>query len=145
MSGYEHVATKAELERLGDPSDLRLVLANLYHDAAVPLNVRINALVSLASFPSPEGKALLEKVIASRDTSDIVRRPALMAYGAGFRDESVPLIKRFLAHTDLHTRNAAAKTLGQIPSPAAREALRTRLPQESEPLVRSTIQAALVR
>lgn len=145
MSGYEHVATKEELERLGDPRDLRVVLAALYHDAGVPLNVRINALTSLASFPSPEGKALLEKVIASRETSDIVRRPALLAYGAGFHDEAVPLVKRYLDHTDLHTRNAAARSLGRIPSPAAREALRTRLPQEPEPLVRSTIQAALVR
>ena len=48
-----------------------------------------------------------------------------------------------LDHPELHTRNAAARTLGEIGTPPAKEALKKRLPAEKDAMVKATIRASL--
>jgi HEAT repeat protein len=143
MSGYEHIVSKEELERMGTGEQLTPVLLDIYNDPSVHLAVRTNALASLRFFPSPQAKAAMEKVLMSTDTSDVVRRSAIRAYGSGFGDAAVPMLARFLSHPELHTRNITARTLGDLHTPDAVEALRKRLPQEGEPMVRKTIETGL--
>jgi hypothetical protein len=143
MSGYEHIVSKQELERMGTAAQLTPALIDIYNDPSVHLAVRTNALASLRFFPSTEARAAMEKVLMSTETSDVVRRSAIRAYGSGFGDASVPMVAKFLSHPELHTRNIAARTLGDLHTPEAMEALRKRLPQEGEPMVRKTIETGL--
>jgi HEAT repeat protein len=143
MSGYEHIVTREELVRLGSPEQLTEALIAIYGDQSVHLVIRTNALASLRFFPSPRAKSEMEKVLMSADTDDTVRRSAIRAYGSGFRDAAVPMLARFLSHPEIHTRDITAKTLGDLQTPEAVDALRRRLPQESEPMVRKSIESRL--
>jgi HEAT repeat protein len=143
FSGREHIVTKDELDRLGTPAQLTGGLIAIYRDGSQPQVVRINALTSLRFYPGPESKAVLEEALLSKDTEDATRRSAIKAYGAGWKEDAVPVVAKLLDYSELHTRNAAAKTLGEIHSASAQQALRSRLPKETEPLVRTTIEAGL--
>jgi HEAT repeat protein len=143
FSGREHIVSKDELDRLGSPAQLTEGLIALYRDGTQPLAVRINALTSLRFYPGAESKAVLEEALLAKDTEDATRRSAIKAYGVGWKDEAVPVVAKLLDHSELHTRNTAARTLGEIHSASAQEALRARLPKEKEPLVRTTIEAGL--
>jgi HEAT repeat protein len=143
FSGREHIVSKDELDRLGSPLQVSEGLIALYRDGAQPLVVRTNALTSLRFYPGPQSKAVMEEALLSKDTEDATRRSAIKAYGAGWKDDAVPVVAKLLDHGELHTRNTAARTLGDIHSASAQEALRARLPKEKEPLVRTTIEAGL--
>jgi HEAT repeat protein len=145
LSGFEHIASKEELDRLGSPPALVAALSSIYDDASAEMFVRVNALASLRFYPLPQSRAVLERALMSPDTPDPARRSAVKAYGAGFGAKAVPILDRLLDHPELHTRNAAAGTLAAIHDPRAQDALRRRLPQEKEPLVRKTIQSGLGR
>jgi hypothetical protein len=145
FSGYEHIVTKDELAKLGDSAQLTKALESLYRDPATPANVRVNALASLRFFPSPEVKALYEQTLAAPETGDDVRRSAVKAYGAGFGREAVPVLSKMLEHPELHTRNAAVKTLGAIADDKAVIALREHLAREQAPLVKSSIEDVLAK
>jgi hypothetical protein len=143
MSGYEHIVTKDELDRLGEPEALTAALLAVHADPEVHLAVRTNALANLRFYPSPTAKAALEGALLSPATPDVIRRSAVKAYGAGFGQEAVDVLAKMLEHEELHTRNLAAKTLLQIGGQRATETLRHRLPNEREALVKSTIEAGL--
>ena len=145
LSGYEHLVSKDELDRLGSPPALTAALTSIYDDASVEPFVRINALTSLRFYPAARSRSVLERALMSSETSDAARRAAVKAYGTGFGVEAVPVLDRLLDHPELHTRNAAAGTLAAIDDQKAQQALRRRLPEEKEPLVRKTIETGLAR
>ena len=145
FSGYEHIANRGELAGLASQTELTRALRDVYADPAVHLSVRVQALASLRFFPSDEAKEIFEKVLLASDTTDIARHAAVKAYGAGFGEAAVPVLGRMLEFPELHTRNAAARTLSDIGGDKALFALRQRLPQEREALVKSSIEAALAK
>jgi HEAT repeats len=145
FGGYEHIVTREELVRLAGPPALSAALSAIYDDAAQPLHVRVQALASLRFFPGAQSKATFERVLMAQDTPDAARRAGAKAYGFGFQAEAVPILDKLLDHGELHTRNAAARSLGDIKDDRAQQALRRRLTQEPEPLVRKTIESGLRR
>jgi HEAT repeat protein len=145
MSGYEHLVSKAELQSLASTDALVEALTAIYDEPTVRLVVRNRALTSLRFFPTPDAKRALEQAILAAGTPDVVRRTALKAYGAGFGDAAIPTVAKFLDHDDLHTRNAAARSLADLHTEHALAVLRLHLPLEKDSLVKSTIQAGLDR
>jgi hypothetical protein len=145
LSGFEHVPDRAELARLGRAAELTSTLTAMYRDPSLPSFVRIRALTSLRFFPGAQSKTVLEQALTDPVTSDQARRAAVKAYGAGFGAQAIPLLDRLLVHHELHTRNAAAHSLVDMKEDAAREALRRRLPDEPEPLIRKTIETGMRR
>jgi hypothetical protein len=143
MSGYEHTVSKTELQAMGTPDAIVAALIGIYGDNTVHPAVRVQALTSLRFFPGPQSKAALESALAAPETPDVVRRPALKAYGVGFGDDAVDLVSKFLDHKDLHTRNAAARSLSDLGTQRALAVLRLRLPEEQNQMVKSTIEAGL--
>jgi hypothetical protein len=143
LGGYENMVTKDQLLQLGTPEQLTPALAEIYQDTSVHLAVRIQALTSLRFFPDARSRATLEQALTGADTADAARRAAVKAYATGFGADAVPILGRVLEHQELHTRNAAAKALGEIGTEPALAALRKRLPAESDPMVKGTIQASL--
>jgi hypothetical protein len=143
MSGYEHIVSKEELERMGTPEELTQALIAVHEDPSVHLLVRTNALASLRHFPSPTSKGAMEKALMNPETSDVVRRSAVQAYAAGFGDDAVPILAQMLSHPEVHTRDITAKALGKMGTPEAVAALRRRLPQEQEPMVKKAIESGL--
>jgi hypothetical protein len=145
LGGFEHIVSKEELLRLGTPAELTPALASIYQDPSAPIHVRNQALASLRFFPGAESRTTLERAIMSAETSDTARRAAVKAYAVGFGPQAVPILARMLDHSELHTRNAAAQSLSEIGDGPAQQALRRRLPRETEPMVRKTIETALSR
>jgi HEAT repeat protein len=143
LSGFDQIATKDELDRLGPPPTLVAALTSIYDDATLEPFVRINALASLSFYPSPQARTVLERALTSPATTDPARRAAVKAYGAAFGTQAVPILDRLLDHPELHTRNTAARTLAAMHDPRAQQALRRRLPDEKEELVRKSIQSGL--
>ncbi len=92
----------------------------IYDDARQPLHIRVQALTSLRFFPGPASKATFERVLMAPDASDAARRAGAKAYGFGFQAEAVPILDELLDHGELHTRNAAARSLGDIQDEKAR-------------------------
>jgi HEAT repeat protein len=145
LAGYETIATREQLLRLGDEGALVDALAALYRDPGVDSYIRVRALTSLHFFPGPTAKAVLEQALEAPDTTDVARRTAVKAYGAGFGQTAVPLLGKLIDHPDVHTRNAAAEMLGEIRGERSLQALRRRLVHEASPLVRGTIETGLQR
>jgi hypothetical protein len=145
MSGYEHIMTKDELDKMGSPAALTAALLAIHQDPAVHLAVRTNALANLRFYPSPIVKTAMEAALLGPDTPTSLRRSAVKAYGTSFGSEAVEVLAKMLANPEIHTRNVAAKTLAQIGGKEAGAALRQRLPNEREQLVKSTIEAGLRR
>jgi HEAT repeat protein len=143
LGGYENMVTRDQLLRLGTPEQLTPALAGIYQDASVHLAVRIQALSSLRFFPDARSRATLEQALTAADTADAARRAAVKAYATGFGAEAVPVLGRLLEHKELHTRNAAAKALGEIGTEPALAVLRRRLLDETDSMVKGTIQAQL--
>jgi HEAT repeats len=142
---YEYVPQKSDLDRLGTPAEVTASLTDLAGDTSVSPHVRIQALASLGFYPSPESKRVLEATITAPETSNVLRRSALRAFGSGFKAEAVPLLSRYLDHSDMHSRTAAVRALGQIKTPDAATALRRRLGSEPEATVKATIAAELAK
>ena len=143
LGGYENMITRDQLLRLGTSEQLTPALAGIYQDASVHLAVRIQALSSLRFFPDARSRTTLEQALTGADTTDAARRSAVKAYAAGFGAQAVPVLGRVLEHPELHTRNAAARALGEIHTEQALATLRLRLPSEADPMVKATIQAQL--
>jgi HEAT repeat protein len=143
LGGYEDVPTREQLLRLGDEAQLVDGLVAIYRDPGVESYVRVRALTSLHLFPNATSQAVLEQALQAPETTDVARRTAVKAYGAGFGQAAVPLLGKLIDHPDLHTRNAAARMLGQIRGEPSLRTLRRRLGQEGSALVRGTIEAGL--
>ena len=140
LSGYESVPSLVEWRRLG-PGTLAVLVA-LFEAPETPPYVRLRAVAATAAFPSDVARAFLLRVARSA-TSDLIAREALLtlgrAFGEGVRGELAP----FLAHRVPLLREAAARALGRIGSPACRALLEARLETEGHPAVREAMSRAL--
>ncbi|MBI5609716.1 MAG: HEAT repeat domain-containing protein, partial [Deltaproteobacteria bacterium] len=145
FGGYEYVPTREDLLAVAPEAELVPALWALYHAPEQRLAVRTQALVSLRFFPSEQVLGWFETVLRDPATVAAVRRPAAKAYGFAFGERAVSLLGELLGHEDLHTRDSAARALGAIASPAARQKLSERDKVESEPSVKATLAAELAK
>ena len=145
LAGYERLVTREDLAGLGEPAAVTEALVAIYKNPAGDSYIRGRALTSLQFFPGPTSRAVMEEALMAPDTSDVARRTTVKAYGAAFGAEAVPVLSALLSHEDVHTRDAAARTLGTIQGEPARKVLRKRLDHEQSGFVRKTIEAGLAR
>jgi HEAT repeat protein len=143
LGGYEDVPARAELLRVGPPDVLVAELQQIYLDPSVPDWKRLRALCSLRYFPGRASREAFENALSNPDTPVPILRAAVRAYGSTFREQAIGVLRPLLAHSDLHTRDAVALTLGEIGSPQALQLLKARADIEPEELVRATIRAQL--
>lgn len=143
LSAYEGGPTAAEWRAMG-PQTLA-VLVSLYDDSSQPAYVRLRVLSAVASFPTPATRTFLLAATRAPGQSDLFVREAVLslgrAFGAGALDDVTP----FLGSRETVVREAAARSLALIGTPAAREALRRRLVLEPDATVRATLETALRR
>jgi hypothetical protein len=143
LGGYEHIISRPDLERLGTEDEIKRVLATISQDPSRRLIHRVNALSSLRFFPDARAKHLYEQTLLDPAANVVLQRSALDAYGVAFPADAVPLLSRWLADPDPHTRNVAARRLASMGSSAARSALQRRLAIEPDRAVRNTMEQGL--
>lgn len=143
LSGYEHTPGAGEWRALG--SEALPVLIDLYDDADVPPYVRLRAVHAVSFYPSPATRTFLLAVARAPRQSDLLVRQAVLSLVHAFGARSVADVAPFLAHAEPVVREAAAAGLGRMRTPAARDALRARLPLEADDTVRGAIERALER
>lgn len=139
LTGFEHVPTDAEWQRLGD-GVLRHLIA-LYDDPSQPAYVRLRAVGATGAFPVPATRTFLLAVTRAPRQSDLLTREAVRALGRGFGARAQRELAGFLTHDSPLVREVAARALGR--AGVGDDALRDRLATERNDEVRSAIQAAL--
>lgn len=143
LTAYEGGPSAAEWRAMG-PETLT-VLVSLYNDSAQPAYVRLRVLSAVASFPTPATRTFLLAATRAPGQSDLFVREAVLSLGRAFGAAALDDVTPFLGSGDTVVREAAARSLGLIGTPAARDALRRRLVLEPDATVRQTLQSALSR
>jgi len=143
FGGYEFVPGREALLKIAPEPELVPGLIALWQDPAAPLNARINALASLRHWPSLLTRAVFEAALQAAVTPDAARRSAVKAYGVAFGPDAVPLLALLSTHRDLHTRDAVARALARVGTAGSKAALGKALEAETEPSVRTTLEAAI--
>ncbi len=120
------------------------VLVTLYNDQAMPGFVRIRAVAAARYFPTDASRTFL-RAVAQSSTSDLYIARAVGSLAHAFGDGALEDIRPFLAHREYVVREAAARALGAMRAPVARQLLEARLRIEPEDAVRVTLRRALAR
>ncbi len=139
LGAYEEPPKQAELVALGAGVDAELMA--IADDGAVPHSRRANAVIALQWFPSDTVRTFLVAHLEP-GADALLRRKAATSLGA-FGPVAVPDLTKALADADVHVRAAAARALGTIADPSARQALEQRLPVETDASVKSAITKSL--
>lgn len=142
LSGYESVPSAAEWEKMGDVGPELFALSK---DPTISPSVRVRATHALGYFPAADHQAWLGSLIADPTVSTQLRRASCYALANGWGDTALPLISPALTDSDKQLRNAAARAVGSIGSPAARATLEGRLVAEADPMVQNTLKSLLGR
>jgi len=141
LSGIEDTPTETDWRRLGDGA--LPVLIDLYTDRTAPGFVRLRAVGATAAFPRAATRTFLLAVANAEGQSDLFVREAVNALARGFGQAASADVARFLGHRAPVVREAAARALGRMGGDGATRALRLRLGDESDVVVRESIQRAL--
>ena len=136
LSGYEETASPDSLKAVsGDvPGALRAIAS----DTTLTRTQRSRAIHALGWFPNDETRAFL--VTQARSAEPMFARKAIYALANGWGDGAIDELVLALANHDVQTRMAAAYALGNVDTPSAKLALEARLPLETDPTVKSTIE-----
>ena len=136
LSGYEETASPDSLKALsGDvPATLRAIVA----DSSLTQTQRARAIHALGWFPDDTNRAFL--VAQARSGNPMFARKAIYALANGWGDGAMDELVFGLANHDVQTRMAAAYALGNLDTPSAKLALEARLPLETDPTVKATIE-----
>jgi HEAT repeat protein len=139
LSGGEWVPGRSDLASRGvDAADLMA----LYGDEDVAVVVRIRAVELLVHFPDPAVRVFLDGVARARGAHAALLRAAATSL-APHGDVAVATLARLVCHPDRSVREAAARALGTIRTPASWSALRRRRAAEPDDNVRRAIDVAL--
>lgn len=141
LSGYEQAATADELRRLGPGVEAELL--SIAEDAGMSRTRREAATYSLGWFPSDATHTWLQARLVDPATDSHIRRSAAWALANGWKDAAVPDLTAAFADPDAQLRNQIARALGKMGTPTARAALEARLPNETDAMVRTTVQTLL--
>lgn len=139
LSGIEDPPTAESLRALGEAVGPELL--EIAQDTEVGKSKRGRAVHALGWFPTPAARSFLDLAIAGQDAR--LARKAAYALANGWGDAALPQLSGALASTDVQTRIAAAGALAIVGTEPAREALKARLADESEPAVRESIESAI--
>ena len=139
LSGIEWVPGPQDLAARGiDAADL----IGLYGDPDVPTIVQIRAVELLVHFPEPAVRTFLDGVARAPGQLPAFLRGAAASL-VPFGDAAVPALARLVCHADRSVREAAARALGSVRTPAAWEALRRRRVRERDANVLRALDVAL--
>lgn len=146
LTGFEHVPSAEDLYAVEpDGDNLRATLLDIYRDKSAKKGARQRALTLMRHIPGDTTLRTYEEILTAASTPDADRRAAIKAYGACAGQKGEPTLVDMLAHSDAHTRAAAAVELGEIGTDSARSALEARAQVEPVPHVRIRIGKALGR
>jgi HEAT repeat protein len=143
LQAFEERLGEGDLARLGDGVDAELMAIG--DDPGVAATRRANAVVALQWYRTDAVRAWLVRRLhgaAGTPADSLLRRKAARALGA-FGAAAIPELSAALADADVQVRVAAAIALGSMKEPGAREALKARLPAESDPTAHAALEAQL--
>jgi len=143
LSGYEDMPSDAQLRAMGP--EIVGTLATLYNDASRPGYVRLRSVTAAGAFHTAAAHTFLRAVLTRPGQSDLFLREGLLSLGRAFGEQAVSELAPYLSRDESLVREAAVISLTRIRSTAALEALRARLPLESDPGVRRRLEASLRR
>jgi HEAT repeat protein len=143
LRAYEHQPTAEEFKALGE--GVREALIAVAQDGDEVALVRGRAAFALAFYPDATARQALEGLLAQPELSDLILRRALDALARAFPDTSVSHITPYLDDGRTELREAAAKALGMLGTPAALRALRRRAARERDDAVRTVLEGEIAR
>jgi HEAT repeat protein len=139
LGGYEESASADSLKALG--SDVPAVLREIASDTTLTHTQRARAIHALGWFPDASTREFL--VMQAHGTDTLFVRKAVYALANGWGDGAIDELVLALANHDVQIRMAAAYALGNVGTESAKLALGARLPLESDPTVKTTIEKAM--
>lgn len=126
-------------------ADPETCIKTIIEDETVLISVRERALTALAYFDSSANRASLKQTLEHAGTSDnrLFVLYAIVAYSNIAKEESVPLIEKFMHHEDDFVRLTAIRRLGQTPGIEAYSALKKQYQVEENRFFRQKLEDAL--
>ena len=143
LRAYEHQPTAEEFKALGD--GVRDALIAVAQDGDEVALVRGRAVFALAFYPDAATREAIEGLLDHPGLSDLILSRALDALARAFPDSSVSRIAPYLDDDRTAMREAAARALGTLGSPAALRALRRRVDRERVDAVRTVLLDEIAR
>ena len=141
LQGIEDAPAAESLRALGPGVDAELM--EIFQDSSQPRSTRARALHALGWFPTPESRLILVGALDGEDR--VLARKAVTALGEGWGADALPELGRALGAADVHTRESAARALGNLNLPEANALLEARLKIEDSSTVQQTITTSLGR
>lgn len=141
LNGYERVPTAEDWKRLGPTA--YTVLDRLIASPDTLPSVKSRAISSLVHVQNPEALPRLEGLVKDAALAPPLRATAVLALAARGGQPTQTTLAPLLQNPDARVREAAARALGRLASPTAREALELRLADEKDTAVRQAIEAGL--
>lgn len=129
------------LKQIG--SDVDLVLVELLIDRRQSEEIRVRAARTLGLFRGERSRAVLVELIASREEPKTIRTAAMIGLARCLREDAIGEIKPYLLDKDPHFRIWAARALGEICTPLAKELLLQTIEHEDVLEVRIAMEHSL--
>lgn len=143
LSGYERVPTAEDWKRLG-PEALEVLEAIFQDPKALP-STRTRAVASMALVDNPAAVQRLVAISADSSVDEQYRSTAALALGRRGGPGAFEAVQPLLDDPSARVRDAAARALGSLGTPKARQVLELRLEKEEDPVVREAIQRSLTK
>jgi hypothetical protein len=125
------------LAALGPPDVIAAAFEKLLADPSLSNYEQTRVVSALRVLDDPRAETLLEDVLRDDQTSIFVRRVALKAYAHRAQARALPLLSRFAADDDRHTREAVIRALAGIADDGAAKLLAQRMTQDPAPDLRA--------
>ena len=138
LVGFEKVPTEADWQAAGPREVVASVLLEVAQDSAARASTRARAVTSMRYADSQAVRGYLSGLIGDEKAQPLLRRKAMLSYGAVARDEALPVLQPMLDVTDVHVREAAIQGIAAIDTRAALSVLDAHIPREAVEHVRET-------
>lgn len=142
LSGYEHVPSEQDWQKLGDPADVAAALMAIATEPNARTMTAARATSSLGFFPRPEVATFLVGRMADERLAATLRGKAAIAAGMAFGDERADEIAALLSSPDATLREDAVRAFRHLMSPAAERFLEGRMAAEPMAHIRDAMGAA---
>lgn len=143
LSAYESTPTAAEWQAMGSAAAEELF--SIAQDKSTSHFQRVRATHALGYFPTDTYRTWLASQLAATTTDAETRRAACYALANGWGDAALPELGAALGDNDVQLRNAAARAISRIGTPASRQVLEARLAVETNSMVRTTLSSLLAK
>lgn len=141
LAGFESGPDAAALQALGEGADE--TLRAIATDASLSETTRMQAVHALRAFPTESNRAFLAATLTGADNR--LARKAAWALAQGWGNQALPELRVALAAQDTQLRIATIEALAELGTTDAADALRSRLPDETNSTVVASINQALSR